>query len=324
MNVSDERCFRCGAGVTGKEGVYCGDCREAVLIQYSALGGNIGSVETEQTGRSERDEGRDGKKEEQEQTKEEKDAHMKQTTKAEQVKGGLEETVEEKSAVKGGVEETVEEKINADHDTTSNQGERKSREKVEREPIVTSMGSAAYEHQSTDPQQKVRESWYIHQLQVAVSQAERQLIDQLTHAQIMKLGPSLGEMGSVCIGDTSIYDILMRQEVSNKTLSYIPLRVSAVSDDDYVMKFLAMVEQKMDREKLPLKDRPAMTVTVASGESMGENILGYVDPGAAHTVIKREVVEKSGIKVFHDVRAQAMSGFGGRAERPQGFCFLVN
>jgi hypothetical protein len=67
-----------------------------------------------------------------------------------------------------------------------------------------------------------------------------------------------------------------------------------------------------------------MTVTVASGESMGENILGYVDPGAAHTVIKREVVEKSGIKVFHDARAQAMSGFGGRAERPQGFCFLVN
>jgi hypothetical protein len=75
MNVSDERCFRCGAGVTEEEGVYCGDCREAVLIQYSALGGNIGSVETEQTGRS------DGKKEEQEQRKEEKDADMTQTTK---------------------------------------------------------------------------------------------------------------------------------------------------------------------------------------------------------------------------------------------------
>ena len=57
---------------------------------------------------------------------------------------------------------------------------------------------------------------------------------------------------------------------------------------------------------------------------MGENILGYVDPGAAHTVIKREVVEKSGIKIFHDERAQAMSGFGGRSEKPQGFCFLVN
>ena len=150
------------------------------------------------------------------------------------------------------------------------------------------------------------------------------MIDQLTHAQIKKLGPSLGEMGSVCIGDTSIYDIVMRQEVSNKTLSYIPLKVSAVSDDDYVMKFLAMVEQKMNREKLPLKDRPAMTVTAPIGDSMGENILGYVDPGAAHTVIKREVVEKSGIKIFHDERAQAMSGFGGMAEKPQGFCFLVN
>ena len=33
-------------------------------------------------------------------------------------------------------------------------------------------------------QNKVRENWYVHQIQVAVSQIERQLMDQLTQAQI--------------------------------------------------------------------------------------------------------------------------------------------
>ena len=55
------------------------------------------------------------------------------------------------------------------------------------------------------------------------------MMDHSTHAQIKRLGPSLGEMGSVCIEDTSILDIVLKQEVSNKTLSYIPLKVSAVS-----------------------------------------------------------------------------------------------
>ena len=74
-------------------------------------------------------------------------------------------------------------------------------------------------------------------------------MDQLTHAQIKKLGESFGEMGSVCIAETPLLDILREQEVSNKTLSCIPLKVSAIADTDYVMKSLAMAEQKMDGEK---------------------------------------------------------------------------
>jgi len=131
-------------------------------------------------------------------------------------------------------------------------------------------------------------------------------------------------MGSVCIAETPLLDILLEQEVSNKTLSCIPLKVSAIADTDYVMKSLAMAEQKMDGEKLSLKDRPAMTVTATGQNSVGENILGYVDPGAAHTIIRKSVVEKSGIKIFHDARAQVMSGFGGKTERSHGFCFLAN
>jgi len=169
------------------------------------------------------------------------------------------------------------------------------------------------------------DNWYAHQIQVAVNQTERQLMDQLTSVQLDKLSANLGEMGTVCFADTPILDIVLKQEVSNKTLSYIPIKVSAIKDEDYVMKFLAMVEQKMNVEHLPLKKRPAMTVPKVNGEKVeGTNIFGYVDPGAAHTIIRRDVVEQSGIKVFHDDRAKAMSGFGGKAEKPQGFCFLVN
>ena len=169
------------------------------------------------------------------------------------------------------------------------------------------------------------DNWYAHQIQVAVNQTERQLMDQLTSVQLDKLSANLGEMGTVCFADTPILDIVLKQEVSNKTLSYIPIKVSAIKDEDYVMKFLAMVEQKMNLERLPLKKRPAMTVSKTNGDKVeGPNIFGYVDPGAAHTIIRRDVVEQSGITVFHDDRARAMSGFGGKAEKPQGFCFLVN
>ena len=78
MNVSDERCSKCGAGVTGEKWVYCGECREEVLIQYSALGGNIGNKEFGRSEESESEEGGDGNKEAQKVREEGKDTEMKQ------------------------------------------------------------------------------------------------------------------------------------------------------------------------------------------------------------------------------------------------------
>jgi len=146
MNVSDEKCSRCGAGVTEEEGVYCGKCREEVLIQYSAWGGNIGNMDTEEMGRSKRDEEGDGKKEVQEERKEAEEADKKQMVTAEQVKGGMKETGEVKSA-------EIDTTMTADQGTSSTQGEKGTKEDAKREQSTTSTTRpAGLEGQPSDHQ----------------------------------------------------------------------------------------------------------------------------------------------------------------------------
>ena len=92
-----------------------------------------------------------------------------------------------------------------------------------------------------------------------------------------------------------------------------------------MLGYIAMVERQMERERLPLLERPSITVTQKKvGMREDVPVYGYVDPGAAHSVIRRDVVDKAGVKIYTDSRAAKMQGFGNATDKPAGFCFLVN
>ena len=174
---------------------------------------------------------------------------------------------------------------------------------------------------------------YVHTIQVAVMEAEKKVLQRLADMQLTPVGTADGSFGTVCKDWTKMLDVLAKQEVTNETLSYIPMKVSAVNEDDVVLGYITMVERQMEKERLPLMERPSIVVTGSKGRTYsrgkGEtredvSVFGYVDPGAAHSVIRRDVVEKAGVKVFTDPRAARMQGFGNATDKPMGFCFLVN
>ena len=91
------------------------------------------------------------------------------------------------------------------------------------------------------------------------------------------------------------------------------------------MKMWLWATSRWWSSKLPLDQRPPIaTEGPAVGKGVRIPVCGYVDPGAAHSVIRRDVVEHAKARIFEDPRAAAMQGFGKGREMPAGFCFLVN
>jgi len=193
------------------------------------------------------------------------------------------------------------------------------------ESIPERAKEAVYNEDSWRTHMEGLDGIYVHTIQAAVNEAEKVTLQRLTSTLLTPVGTTSGNFGTVCKDWTRMLDVVAKQEVTNETLSYIPMKVSAVCEDDVVLGYIAMVERQMERERLPLAERPSITVTQEKvGTRDDVSLYGYVDPGAAHSVIRRDVVDKAGIRIYTDPRAAKMQGFGNASDKPAGFCFLVN
>jgi hypothetical protein len=138
------------------------------------------------------------------------------------------------------------------------------------------------------------EGIFIQLLHKAVTVAEKATLERLDASTLCPIGTDEGQLGTICRDWTKMLDIDAKQEVTNETLSYIPMKVSAVCDEDVVLGYITSVEQQMARAKLPLDQRPPIvTEGPAIGRSAQIPVCGYVDPGAAHSVIRKDVVERA-------------------------------
>lgn len=89
------------------------------------------------------------------------------------------------------------------------------------------------------------ESVYIQCLQQAVGSAEEATLERLRSSTLLPIGTGEGQLGTICREWTQMLDITAKQEVTNETLSYIPMKVSAVCDEDVVLGYITMVEQQV-------------------------------------------------------------------------------